>query len=128
MHRTAQLWKDLLQSHFADFLDHAAPELARRLEPNRAAFLDPERLLAGLPGDLRRPFLLAAVPIAGNPAETLLLHVLPWEEGGGGDPRQLDPWLANLHGHLIARHEGPVLQLVFEPATAGRGRWTVLPR
>ena len=30
VHHTAELWKDLLQSHFADFLDHAAPDLARR--------------------------------------------------------------------------------------------------
>lgn len=128
MPHTAEFWKDLLQSHFPDFLDHAAPDLALRLQPERAAFPDPDRLFDGLPSDLRRPFLLAAVPIAGNPDESLLLHILPWAAGGGGDPRQLGPWLAALHTHLTARHAGPVLQLVFEPATAGCGRWLVLPQ
>lgn len=128
MHRSAELWRDLLQSHFADFLDHAAPELAARLEPHAAAFPDPEPLLAGLPAGTRRPFLLAEVPVAANPSETLLLHVLPYETAAEAGPQPLGSWLAELHTHLAARHPGPVLQLVFEPTAPGHGRWMVLPQ
>jgi hypothetical protein len=126
---TVELWKSLLLTHFADFLRHAAPELAGRLDAGRASFPDPAPLLAGFPQHPRIPFLLAEIPVADTTGETLLLHVLPYEAAGGADPSDIGGLLVELQHHLCARHHGPVLQLVFYPSALGlRGRWTLLPQ
>jgi hypothetical protein len=126
---TVEIWKSLLLTHFADFLHHAAPELAHRLEAGRAAFPDPAPLLAGFPLHPQVPFLLAEIPVADGSGETLLLHVLPYQAAGGADPANLGGLLGDLQHHLAERHQGPVLQLVFYPSPLGqRGHWSLLPQ
>ncbi len=87
-----QLFKELLQAFFADFVRIVLPDAAELLRLEQPRFRDKERFTDTTEGEHRYLDLVAEVKTLGGGAELLLVHVEIEAEARGSDAMGLRMW------------------------------------
>jgi Domain of unknown function (DUF4351) len=108
MGRHDQLFKDLLQAFFGDFLRIVVPGIAPRLRPGEAEFLPKEYFTARPEGRRRELDLVARVPTERGEPEVVLVHVEVEGRARASMARRL--WEYSMLVGL--EYEAPVLPIV----------------
>jgi hypothetical protein len=103
-----RIFKELLRCFLADFLGLVAPELAARLRPADAAFLDKEALPNWPKGERREVDLVAEVPVAAEQGEVVWVHVEVEAKARAASARRVWRYAQVLEVHF----GGPVLSVL----------------
>jgi hypothetical protein len=103
-----RLFKQLLQTFFGDLLRLVAPELAARLVPGAARFLDKETFPDWPRSERQEVDLLAEVPRADKPEEEILVHVEVEAQARADTAKRLFRYALQLQ----LRHGRPVLTIL----------------
>ncbi len=105
-----QLFKELLQAFFADFVRIVLPDVAEGLHLDQPRFLDKERFTDTTEGEHRYLDLLAEVPSLEGDDEIVLIHVEIEAEARGRDAMGHRMWRYAMQ--LWLRDDTPVLPIV----------------
>ncbi len=118
-----QLFKQLLTTFFADLVELVEPELATRLEPGNAKFLDKETFSAAPEGERAVADLVAEVPALAEEPQLILVHV----EIEGAFRRAMAERLWFYYMHLRLNYKLPTLPIVLTlsggPAGVTEAEW-----